>query len=347
MWRPRSGRRTDLTNSRKGERVIRNRRSTRRGNPSQRQGDEAAGTGEEESSIGNVTGTDHRRALTTHTRKGPSPWGLSVASWPGRSRRPSRHRRQPDGRRHRLAGRRALELGPTPQRCRTPIHRGPPCCRTRSRRGWRTRPRCSWLTTRVLRVSQVPTRQAARQSWLKGWGKAGPRRRTRSWGEAPAPALSPRRRLMDGTRAPACASSYTQRRHDEPGEPAPATDRLEPAVRVASPLNSAAGGPSVVAGGSCAFQALAPTLPRQSGLNTRTSEGGFNASSAAGRRGRRTSSPSQFGQTRCRTSRAHGPHQVHSIEQIQTSSSSTDRSASQHSQLGRSSSTAAIYPSRP
>jgi hypothetical protein len=53
--------------------TTRKRRSTRRGNPSRRQGDEAAGTGDEESPIGSVTGTDHRRALATHTLKGPSP----------------------------------------------------------------------------------------------------------------------------------------------------------------------------------------------------------------------------------------------------------------------------------
>ena len=37
------------------------------------QGDEATGTSEQESPIGNVTSTDHRRALATHTLKGPSP----------------------------------------------------------------------------------------------------------------------------------------------------------------------------------------------------------------------------------------------------------------------------------
>ena len=41
--------------------------------PSRRQGDDVAGTREEESPIGNVTGTDHRRALATHTLKGPWP----------------------------------------------------------------------------------------------------------------------------------------------------------------------------------------------------------------------------------------------------------------------------------
>lgn len=59
--------------------TTRTRRSIRRGNPSRRQGDEAAGTGEQGSSIGSVTGTGHRRALATHTLKGPSPF---PTPWP-------------------------------------------------------------------------------------------------------------------------------------------------------------------------------------------------------------------------------------------------------------------------
>ena len=64
------------------------------------------------------------------------------------------------------------------------------------------------------------------------------------------------------------------------------------------------------------------------------------ASFAAGRIGRRTSSPPQFGHSLpgslvC----AQSTHQVHSKEQISASRLSGGRSRPQHSQLGRSAST--------
>jgi hypothetical protein len=72
---------------------------------------------------------------------------------------------------------------------------------------------------------------------------------------------------------------------------------------------------------------------------TRLVEGGSTASRRAGRMGRRTSSPPQFGQTPCRTFPAQSRHQVHSYVQMSTSGDARSRSRSQHSQFGRSSST--------
>jgi hypothetical protein len=63
------------------------------------------------------------------------------------------------------------------------------------------------------------------------------------------------------------------------------------------------------------------------------------ASAARARGGRRVNTPLQFGQ-RCSANRSwHSAHHVHSNEQIHTSSASGARSRSQHSQLGRISST--------
>jgi hypothetical protein len=59
---------------------------------------------------------------------------------------------------------------------------------------------------------------------------------------------------------------------------------------------------------------------------------------AAGRRGRVTSSPPQFGQTPAKIFSAHAAQNVHSKEQIKASVASGGRSLSQHSQPGRSSS---------
>jgi hypothetical protein len=50
----------------------------------------------------------------------------------------------------------------------------------------------------------------------------------------------------------------------------------------------------------------------QPGRTTRLADGGSAASRRAGRMGRRTSSPPQFGQTPCRTFSAQSRHQVHS-----------------------------------
>jgi hypothetical protein len=73
-----------------------------------------------------------------------------------------------------------------------------------------------------------------------------------------------------------------------------------------------------------------------SGLTLRTVEAGNLASLSAGRIGRRTSSPPQFGQRPASTASAHARQKVHSNEQIIASGESGGRSASQHSQLGRS-----------
>ena len=71
-------------------------------------------------------------------------------------------------------------------------------------------------------------------------------------------------------------------------------------------------------------------------LSTRSTEAGDRASLAAGRRGRATSSPPQFGHMPCSTEVAHASQNVHSNEQIRASIDSGGRSRSQHSQLGRS-----------
>ena len=77
----------------------------------------------------------------------------------------------------------------------------------------------------------------------------------------------------------------------------------------------------------------------QPGRTTRLADGGSTASRRAGRMGRRTSSPPQFGQMPCRTFSAQSRHQVHSYVQMSTSGDAGSRSWSQHSQFGRSSST--------
>jgi len=73
---------------------------------------------------------------------------------------------------------------------------------------------------------------------------------------------------------------------------------------------------------------------------TRRVEAGFFASFSAGRRGRATSSPPQFGHRPFNTFCAHSAQNVHSNEQIRACADSGGRSRSQHSQFGRSSSIA-------
>lgn len=77
----------------------------------------------------------------------------------------------------------------------------------------------------------------------------------------------------------------------------------------------------------------------QSGLKTRRVEAGAVNSFSGVRGGRGDSAPPQLGQRRPRTRSAQSVHQVHSKEQIHASSAEGDRSRSQHSQLGRISST--------
>lgn len=67
-------------------------------------------------------------------------------------------------------------------------------------------------------------------------------------------------------------------------------------------------------------------------------EGGLLASLLAGRRGRTTNSPPQFGHLPPRTVSAHDAQKVHSNEQMRASVDSGGKSLSQHSQLGLSSS---------
>jgi hypothetical protein len=75
-------------------------------------------------------------------------------------------------------------------------------------------------------------------------------------------------------------------------------------------------------------------------LTLRVAEAGNFASFSAGRIGRRTSSPPQFGQRPCSTVSAQVLQKVHSNEHMRASVDSGGRSLSQHSQLGRSSSMA-------
>jgi len=87
----------------------------------------------------------------------------------------------------------------------------------------------------------------------------------------------------------------------------------------------------MVAGGI--FQA-APAQP--CGFSTRCVDGGNFASFSAGRRGRATSSPPQFGHLPFSTVVTHVTQNVHSNEQMRASVDSGGRSLSQHSQFGRS-----------
>jgi hypothetical protein len=75
-----------------------------------------------------------------------------------------------------------------------------------------------------------------------------------------------------------------------------------------------------------------------SGFRTRTDEGGYASSFDAGRRGRGSSSPPQFGHTPFRRRSAQVAQNVHSNEQILANGDSGGKSASQHSQDGRMSS---------
>jgi hypothetical protein len=83
-------------------------------------------------------------------------------------------------------------------------------------------------------------------------------------------------------------------------------------------------------------------LPQPCGLYTRSVEAGYFASFAAGRRGRATSSPPQFGHLPRSTPSVHERQNVHSKEQMNASVDSGGRSRLQHSQLGRSCSIALL-----
>jgi hypothetical protein len=78
------------------------------------------------------------------------------------------------------------------------------------------------------------------------------------------------------------------------------------------------------------------------GLNNLSLEAGNRSSLAAGRRGRATSSPPQFGQRPCSAPSAQLAQNVHSNEQMRASVESGGKSLSQHSQPGRSSSMAIL-----
>src|SRR3954471_5691592 len=77
-----------------------------------------------------------------------------------------------------------------------------------------------------------------------------------------------------------------------------------------------------------------------SGFNTRSDAGGNFASLSAGRIGRRTNSPPQFGHLPLSGPATQSLQNVHSNVQIIASRESGGRSRSQHSQLGRSASMA-------
>jgi hypothetical protein len=71
-------------------------------------------------------------------------------------------------------------------------------------------------------------------------------------------------------------------------------------------------------------------------LYTRSVDAGYFTSRSAGRIGRRTSSPPQFGHLPWSTPSAHAAQNVHSNEQILASPDSGGRSQLQHSQFGLS-----------
>jgi hypothetical protein len=74
------------------------------------------------------------------------------------------------------------------------------------------------------------------------------------------------------------------------------------------------------------------------GLKTRVVDAGCASSFAAGRSGRGSSSPPQFGQVPASRFEAQSAQKVHSKEQIRACRESGGRSMSQHSHEGRSSS---------
>jgi hypothetical protein len=79
-------------------------------------------------------------------------------------------------------------------------------------------------------------------------------------------------------------------------------------------------------------------VAQPSGFTLRIVEAGKRASRSAGRIGRRTNSPPQFGQRPASTPSAHAEQNVHSKLQILASRLSAGRLRPQHSQFGRSSS---------
>jgi hypothetical protein len=81
---------------------------------------------------------------------------------------------------------------------------------------------------------------------------------------------------------------------------------------------------------------LIPRLVRyERGFKMRSVDAGYFASIVAGRLGRATSSPLQFGQTPRNSPSAQEVQKVHSKEQIRASAESGGRSLSQRSQFGR------------
>jgi hypothetical protein len=80
---------------------------------------------------------------------------------------------------------------------------------------------------------------------------------------------------------------------------------------------------------------------------TRRGDGGFFSRSTAGRIGRADRLPAQFGQLPDRWPSAQRRQKVHSNVQIIASVDAGGRSTSQHSQLGRSSSTHPVYQDPP
>ena len=90
------------------------------------------------------------------------------------------------------------------------------------------------------------------------------------------------------------------------------------------------------------FRDHASAVTQPCGFTLRSVEAGNFASLSAGRIGRRTNSPPQFGQRPFSTPSAHSLQNVHSNEHIIASRKSGGRSRSQHSQFGRSASM--IFP---
>jgi hypothetical protein len=88
---------------------------------------------------------------------------------------------------------------------------------------------------------------------------------------------------------------------------------------------------------SAACGSQATTSPQPLGFTTRFVDAGWRCSFSAERRGRRCSSPPQFGQRPFNTPCEHRLQKVHSNEQMYAAPESPGRSLPQHSQFGRSS----------
>jgi hypothetical protein len=123
-------------------------------------------------------------------------------------------------------------------------------------------------------------------------------------------------------------------------------DVLSKSWRKIMRASSCARAASVAAASKRAAPYAVDAALQPSGLKMRWPDGGYFASFAAGRTGRRTNSPPQFGQRPLSRRSAQSRQNVHSNEQMTASPESGGRSRSQHSQLGLSASMVASKRAR-